>query len=158
MSYDFYQIVFIVALVLSVIMLAVTVWLFFALKIRTAIGDLTGSSKRKAIENLQNKSNASQTDKRINHKVNSVDNAAGDLAQESVKTSKISPQDRYDTLEAPETSLLEISPVFETSVLNSPAEYFEKTAECNSVTGFDSDSGFSIESEITFVHSNEVIK
>ncbi len=161
MSYEFYNNAFIVALVLSVIMFIITVLLFFILNIRVAIGDITGLSKRKAIENLQNKGKTSKTDNRPIYRENSAAKAAENLAQESMKTSKISPQDRYDNLEAPETSLLEAPPVPETSVLSSEAENVGSIAESNSngiAANFVSVTGFSIETEITFVHSNEVIR
>lgn len=155
MSYDFYHNVFVAGLVLFVVMLAVTVTLFFVLNIRTAIADITGSGKRKAIESLQNKSKTPQTDKRLTYKANSVDKADKSPPQESVKTSKISPQDRYDTLEAPETSLLVDSSASETTVLTSNIEKVEMPVQSETDSN---DIDFKIECEITYVHSNEVIK
>ncbi len=158
MSYEFYNSAFIVALVLSVIMLIVTVLLFFLLNIRTAIGDITGLGKRKAVENMQNKGKATKNDNRLANKDNSAGKAES-ITQGSVKTSKISPQDRYDTLEASETSLLAEQPGFETTVLNSEetgvGASVEAVEQNEQWTGY---ADFYVEYDITYVHSNEVIR
>ncbi len=158
MSYEFYNSAFIVALVLSVIMLIVTVLLFFLLNIKTAIGDITGLGKRKAVENLQKKSKTAKNDNRLANKDNSTAKAES-ITQGSVKTSRISPQDRYDTLEASETSLLAEQPGFETTVLSSGEASIGVSVEVveqnEQVTDY---ADFYVEYDITYVHSNEVVK
>ena len=59
MTYEVYRIIFIVALILSLLMLFVAVILFVVLRIPTVIGDLTGANARKAIENIRNQSKQS---------------------------------------------------------------------------------------------------
>lgn len=158
MSYEFYNGAFIVTLVLSVIMLIVTVLLFFLLNIRAAIGDITGLGKRKAVENLQNKGKTTKSDNRIAYKENSTGKAES-ITQGSVKTTKISPQDRYDTLESSETSLLVEQPDFETTVLTAgetgAGASVEAVVQNEQRTGY---ADFYVEYDITYVHSNEVIK
>ncbi len=59
MTYDIYRYIFLGAALLAGLMLIVTVLLFFLLKIPNVIGDLTGSSARKAIENIRNQNELS---------------------------------------------------------------------------------------------------
>lgn len=54
MTYEIYRYIFIIGLVLSLLMAAVAIILFFVLKIPKVIGDLNGSNARKAIENIRN--------------------------------------------------------------------------------------------------------
>lgn len=55
MSYEVFRIIFIGGAVLSGLCLATAVLLFFVLRIPSVIGDLTGSTARKGIENIRNK-------------------------------------------------------------------------------------------------------
>ena len=54
MTYEIYRYIFYGGLILSGLMLAVTVVLFFVLRIPNVIGDLTGANARKAIESIRN--------------------------------------------------------------------------------------------------------
>ena len=54
MTYEIYRYIFLGGAILAGIMLGVSVFVFFRLKIPTVIGDLTGSNARKAIENIRN--------------------------------------------------------------------------------------------------------
>ena len=54
MTYEIYRYIFIGGLILSIVMLVATVLIFFLMNIKTAIADITGSGKRKAIENIRN--------------------------------------------------------------------------------------------------------
>ncbi len=53
MSYDQYRYIFIIALILCGIMLAVSVVLFFYLNIAKVIGDLSGANAKKAIDDIR---------------------------------------------------------------------------------------------------------
>ena len=55
MTYDAYRIVFYAGIVLAVIFLLLAFLLFFVLNIPAVIGDLTGSTQRKAIESIRNR-------------------------------------------------------------------------------------------------------
>ena len=59
MSYEVYRYIFYGGAILAGIMLAVSVLLFFMLKIPHVIGDLTGANARKAIENIRNQNEGS---------------------------------------------------------------------------------------------------
>ena len=58
--YETYRYIFFAGLALSILCLAVSVFIFFFLNIKDAIGDITGSNRRKAIE----KAKAGKTDDR----------------------------------------------------------------------------------------------
>ena len=140
MTYDTYRIIFIAGLILSIVMLLLTVLIFFLLNIKSAIGDITGSSKRKAIEGK------GKTKKEAQKK-----STASPAYSEGSQTSKISPQDRYDAFTETEVEAAE-----ETSMLSRPVsepivqQYRDQTVLKN--------AGCSIETEITDVHSAEVIQ
>ena len=117
--YEIYRYVFIGGLVLSIVMLIATILIFFLLNINKAIGDVTGSNKRKGVQNIHQKSKASEAEakKKQQKKYDpEKQTPSARLASESVETSKISPQDRYDTLEG-ETTDLEAT-ALDTTVLN----------------------------------------
>ena len=165
MSYNTANYIFIGGLVLAIVFFLTTVLLFFIFKIKDVIGDITGSSKRRAVEDIHNK-NATTEDK-ANARVNARDyhnkSTSQKLAIESAETSKIRPQDLFDNL-APETTQLDQSSA-ETSVL-SPADVVEEEpapapsqAQPVVLAAYDgSDPDFSVEVDITYVHSSECIK
>ena len=53
LTYEIYRIIFIAGAILAGLMLGVSVFVFFLLRIPTVIGDLTGANARKAIENIR---------------------------------------------------------------------------------------------------------
>lgn len=61
MTYEVYRYIFIGAAILSGLMLAAAVALFFVLKIPNVIGDLTGANARKAIADIRNQNEATGT-------------------------------------------------------------------------------------------------
>lgn len=61
MTYEVYRYIFIGAAILSGLMLAAAVVLFFVLKIPNVIGDLTGANARKAIADIRNQNEATGT-------------------------------------------------------------------------------------------------
>lgn len=164
--YTVYRAVFIGGLVLAIVFFAVTILLFFVLKIKDAFGDITGKSKRKAIESIKNKS-ASTEDKakaRINARDYHNKSTSQRLAIESAQTSKIRPQDLFDNL-APETTQLDQSST-ETSVL-SPSDVVEDEVAAPAVSQTQpivleeyngSDPDFSVEVDITYVHASECVR
>uniref|UniRef100_UPI004057B1C1 hypothetical protein n=1 Tax=Agathobacter sp. TaxID=2021311 RepID=UPI004057B1C1 len=54
MTYEVYRYIFLGGVILSVVMLSISIILFFALNIPNVIGDLTGANARKAIEDIRN--------------------------------------------------------------------------------------------------------
>ena len=190
MSYDLYRYIFIGGLVLSIVMLIVTVLLYFLLNIKSAIGDITGSNKRKAIENILS-DNATEKPKKVQVKYDHEKaSKSARLEAETMNTTKINAQDRFDNLEAGETAMLSepssdttvLSREAETSVLNtgssdttvlnqggsettvlSSANETTVLSSANETTVLNTservaDPDFTIEIDITYVHSNEVIR
>lgn len=82
LQYEVYLYIYYGAAILAVIMLLITIILFFALKIPAVIGDLSGATARKAIENIRNQ-NESTGEKE--HSPSAVNRERGRL------TDKISP-------------------------------------------------------------------
>lgn len=82
LQYEVYLYIHYGAAILAVIMLLITIILFFALKIPAVIGDLSGATARKAIENIRNQ-NESTGEKE--HAPSAVNRERGRL------TDKISP-------------------------------------------------------------------
>ncbi|MBE6808054.1 MAG: hypothetical protein E7524_01150 [Ruminococcaceae bacterium] len=189
MSYDIYNYIFIGSLVLAIVMLAVTVLLYFVLNIKGAIGDVTGKTKRKAIEDIHNTSAAASTrlKKTTKKTYNPEDlSESARLAAESVETSKISVQDRFDHFEAGQTTALDTEEASATTVLsneNAGTTILNNTASETTVlsdngstdttvldnsiasettvlgvASNEADPDFVIEIDITYVHSNEVIR
>ena len=157
MTYNMYRYIFIGGLVLALLMLAAAIFIFFFLKIKNVIGDLTGSNARKAIENIRNQSVSTPA----NHK-KKIDPAkqtpSARLAAESVATTKISPQDRYDSMDAAETTTLNDVQSSETTVLSQEVEKpVAVPVAVHEEKVFDY-TNFSVEVDITYVHSNEVIR
>lgn len=74
MTYEMYRMIFQIAGGLSIGLLVVSVILFFVLKIPRVIGDLSGRTARKAIEDIR-KQNTQSGDKR--HKTSAVNRERG---------------------------------------------------------------------------------
>ena len=166
MTYDVYRYIFIGALVLSLLCLAIAILLFFVLRIPKVVGDLTGYSAKKAIEKLRtqsaeddkngNKSDSSKrnretlTDK-ITPSGHLIKNSAASIDGGGMETTKIS-TDRLENeaLQSYETSLLDNGGSAETTILDS----FDNS-ETTVLT--QNNEVFTIEREILFIHSNEII-
>lgn len=164
MTYEAYRYIFIGGAILGAVMFAVTVALFFFLKIPKVIGDLSGRTARKAIESIRNqnestgdkvyrsspvnKERGKLTDKispsgRLIH--NPTDVLGGAMATEKIGTQKLSPEET--TVLGPgasETTVL--SQEMSTGVLEQAEGIFEGEQAV-----------FAIEFEITYIHTNELI-
>lgn len=148
MTYDVYMMIFEVGRILAVLMFVVSLILFFVLKIPAVIGDLSGATARKAIENIRNQ-NEESGDKV--YKSSTVNKERGKLTDKisqsgnlhttpsdklgfGMRTEKISTQ-RLDVEDVGETTVLETSNettvlssnVGETEVLNEVPTYNETT-------------------------------
>lgn len=182
MTYDVYMNIYMVGLVLAGIMLVISVILFFVLKIPAVIGDLSGATAKKAIENIRNqneesgdkayKSSAVNKERgRITDKISSsgsLHNEPSDKFGFAMRTEKISTQ-RLDTEDVDETTVLSNN-AGETEVLNETPSFNETTLLSLGMfaTSDGADFGetcelsplpahFEIEQEITFIHTNEII-
>lgn len=148
MTYDVYMMIYNVGLILAGIMFVVSMILFFVLKIPAVIGDLSGATAKKAIENIRNQNE--ETGEKA-YKSSAVNKARGKLTDKispsgslhskpsdklgfGMKTEKISTQ-RLDVEEAGETTVLSVenettvlnSSVGETEVLNEAPAFNETT-------------------------------
>ncbi len=173
MTYDIYRYIFFGGAGLAGLCLIIAVILFFILRIPNVIGDLSGATARKAIENIRNqnensgdktyKSSAVNRERgKITDKItqtgtlikNSTDSMGGAMA-----TSKISTEQLVnEAQQSYETTLLDDSRSNETTVLNTGGSgettVLDQGRTDESVNGSNT---FTIEYEITFIHTDEVI-
>ena len=164
MSYEIYRYIFIGAAILCGAMIVTSILLFILLKIPKVIGDLTGRTARKAIENIRNQ-NESYGDK--TYRSSLVNQERGKL------TDKISPSGRLirnptdllggamatekigtQQLVSDETTVLDSGN--ETTVLTGELENSGNETTLLSQTDI-SNNVFEIEYEITYIHTNEII-
>ena len=132
MSYEVLRYIFIGAAALSGAMLIVSILLFIILKIPRVIGDLTGATARKAIENIRNQ-NESSGDKiykssavnRERGKLTDKISASGNISHHetnplggAMATTKIATQGLSENAEFNETTVLGTETGNETTVLD----------------------------------------
>lgn len=173
MTYDVYRYIFLGGAGLAGLCLVVAVILFFILKIPSVIGDLTGATARKAIENIRNQ-NESSGDK--TYKSSAVNRERGkltdkitptgtliknptDLMGGAMATTKIGTQQlAAEAQQAYETSILDNAGSSETTVLNASGAGETTVLEQASMEqSVDNSNVFVIEYEVTFIHTDEVI-
>ncbi len=70
MTYEIYRYIFIVGALLSGIMLALSVTLFFLLRIPAVVGDLTGRTARRAIEDIRSRNESTGEKAHLPSRVN----------------------------------------------------------------------------------------
>lgn len=172
MTYDIYRYIFIIGAILCGVMFLVSVFIFVFYNIPKVISDLSGATARKAINNIR-RQNEESGEK--SYKPSAFNEARGRL------TDKISPSGRIvqqnhvqmsgiDTTkiqtqqldaEAGETSVLDET-AGETSLLNENVGETSLLSENTGETGklaqtSVGSSAFSVEYEITFTHTDELI-
>lgn len=163
MTYDIYRYIFYGGAGLAVLCFAVTIVLFFVLRIPEVIGYLTGSTARKAIEKIRHESedgSAGQSEaeevsrkrNKIGNVINSPVNKGIPTDDGAIATSKIG-TDRLssEAKQSYETSLLNSSDMNETTVLSA------KGIGETTVIGQQKLNDFIIEDEIVFIHTDEII-
>ena len=186
MSYEIYRYIFLGALIACGVFLAITVTLFFTLKIPKVISDLSGRTARKAIENIRQQNELSGEKTYQSSAVNKERGKLTDKISKSgrlvpreatpfgtgVITEKISTQkldtagetdvlytaDETSVLSAPadETTVLS-APADETTVLSAPAGETAVLSATQQPPAEQTGGAFTVEYEITFIHTNEVI-
>lgn len=164
MSYEVYRYIFIGAAILCALMLITSILLFILLRIPKVIGDLTGRTARKAIENIrsQNESSGDKT-----YRSSLVNQERGKLTDKISPSGRLirNPTDLLGGAMATEKIGTQQLVSDETAVLDSGNETTVLTGEltnpANETTVLSQDDVsnniFEIEYEITFVHTNEVI-
>ncbi|MBQ9975822.1 MAG: hypothetical protein IJP16_04865 [Clostridia bacterium] len=174
MTYEIYRYIFLGSAVLCGIMVAVSIVLFFVLRIPSVIGDLTGLTAKKGIENIRNK-NESTGEKvyksstvnrergRITDKISPsgrIDRAYTDSIGGAMSTEKLSTEQLSgdtDVLGGNETSVLteELASGGETALL-SELDATGNTEQLSQQATVGA-SVFEIEYEIEYVHSDEIV-
>lgn len=171
MTYDTYRYIFLGSLIACGIFFVLAVILFFALKIPKVISDLSGRTARKAIENIrmQNEQSGDKT-----YQSSAVNLERGKLTDKISRSGRLIPRDatpfgtgvitekistqKLDT--AGETDVLTVTE--ETTVLSEPAgETTVLTQPAGETTVLmaqeEAAQAFTVEYEITFIHTSEVI-
>lgn len=185
MTYEIYRYIFYGGMALSAAMLVTSIVLFIVLRIPNVIGDLTGANARKAIENIRSQNEESGAK---NYKPSAVNQERGKVTEKMTKsgrliknntgpiaghkTAKIStmkldpeclPADETTVLSepAPETTVLS-APASETTVLQPEMGGSETTVldqfYAASAPVAEQPAVFSIDLEITYIHTIEVIE
>lgn len=190
MTYEIYRYIFLGCAGLSVLCLILAVILFFVLKIPKVIGDLTGSTARKAIENIRNQNE--NTGEKV-HKTSAVnrergkitdritdtgrvikvdvDDVGGAMATTKISTTRLKNEAREsyeNTLRddgSGETTVLDAAGGAETTVLDSGETTVLDGFGSGETTvlgqdqpaAFMNGTAFTIEYDLTFIHTDEVI-
>lgn len=181
MTYEIYRYIFIGAAILSALMLFVAVLLFILLKIPRVIGDLSGRTARKAIENIRNQNEASGDKTYRSSAVNRergkitdrisptgsllktpTDPLVAGMATEKIGTRKLSSEDT-EVLDSGATTVLD-SNSNETTVLsaeiggNETTVLFAQPSEAAFPDeALQTGTVFEIEYEITYIHTDEAV-
>lgn len=185
MTYETYRYIYMGGLIMAIIMLLLALFLFFYFKIPKVIGDLTGATARKAIENIRNQ-NESSGDKthgpsdinkergKLTDKISQsgrlikgrTDSLGGMFKTAKIGTQQLSPDSSSNETTVlsgmNETTILNYSDMNETTVLN--YEGMNETTVLNNNSMNETQlltpinvTAFVIEKEITFIHSYEEI-
>ena len=166
MTYEVYRYIFIGGAVLAGIMLLVSLLLFFLLHIPAVIGDLTGATARKAIEDIRNQ-NTKTGDK--TYKSSQVNWERGKVTDKMTPSGRLlhNPSGGFGGAMATEkisTSHLnaEAEESFATTLLDHTKTSSETTVLSPEVSGettvlSEDQIAFQIVYEITFLHTNETI-
>lgn len=185
MTYETYRYIFIGGAILTAVLFVVSVILFIVLKIPDVIGDLSGATARKAIENIrnQNESTGEKTYKssyvnrergkltdKISESGTLIKNPSGSIwgamATEKISTQKLLHEGANETTvlnAGNETTVLGSN---ETTVLNNANAQSivqESESAMNETVLLSPDMVFpigifEIEYEVTFIHTEEVIE
>lgn len=163
MTYETYRYIFLIAAILCGIMFAVSIILFFTLRVPSIIGDLSGSTARKAIQDIREK-NEMSGDK--TYKTSAVNRGRGKL------TDKISPSGRISlSSQTPmgtgvvttKIATQQLMPTEnETTVLQQDQMMTDGKKPAGETTVLSqeelSEAPFEIEFDITYVHTNEIVR
>ncbi len=163
MTYDVYRYIFIGATILCAVMFIVSVLVFIFLNIPKVISDLSGRTAKKAIKTIREQNEASgdkgyqvsafnQARGRLTDKISQSGNVIEQYRMQmaAIGTTKIETQQ----LPSQETTVLESEGSGETAVLSESMKTGETTVLSENVEL----SHFSVEYEITFIHTDEIIE
>lgn len=148
---DTYNLISIVAFVLSAVFLIISIVLFFKLNIRKVVGDLSGRNVRKSIEMM--KKNTQKQDDTNMYTENAISyRKISEVTQETYTTEKITEPLKNNNETA--TTVLGNNENKGTTVLG--ADVNNGTTVLTSYQLLPPSEQFIVEKEITFIHTNEV--
>ena len=164
MTYEMYRYIFVIAAVLCGVMFGVSVLLFFLLKIPAVIGNLSGSTARKSIRTIEEKSS---------WKENGTNDPDENWKSRGRLTDKISPSGRVQPLPHMTGQMDIITTKIATQRMTSMPQseetvvLTEKTASdittqlenvqsCGETTLLE-EAEFEIELDITYIHTDEIV-
>lgn len=152
MTYETYRYIFIGSTILAAVMLLVSLVLFIVLHIPKVIGDLSGATARKAIEDIRNQNIS--TGEKV-HKTSRINKERGKL------TEKISPSGNLlKNLGNASVGAMATEKI-STEILSSSGETTQLNLTGNETTVLDQPMEaiiFEVEYEITYLQSDEVIE
>lgn len=172
MTYDSYRYIFFIAAALCGLMLAVTIVLFFALRIHDVIGDLSGRTARKAIQEIRERNE--QTGNKV-HKSSPINKKRGSLTDKISASGRLIKNSQETAFSVARTEKIATSKLTgeETSLLaEGTALPRQNGMESHETTLLQEVSGdnalppqyavpntfFEIEFDITYIHSEEYIR
>lgn len=165
MTYEMYRYVFLGAAAACGVFLVISVVLFFAFHIPKVVSDLTGRTARKAIANIRMQ-NERSGDK--SYQSSAVNMQRGKLTDKISQSGRLVPRDEtpFGTgmiTEKIATQQLRVEePAGETAVLTATEETAVLNPDAGETTVLDGTNEpvaqeFTVEHEITFIHTSEVI-
>lgn len=152
MTYETYRYIFIGSAILAGVMLLVSLALFIVLHIPKVIGDLSGATARKAIEDIRNQN--MNTGEKV-HKTSKVNKERGRL------TEKISPSGNLLKKSGNASAGAMATEKIGTEMLSSSGETTQLNLTGNETTVLEQPMEavfFEVEYEITYLQSDEVIE
>lgn len=171
MTYDVYMMIFEVGRILTIIMLVVSLIVFFILKIPIVIDEIFGITKKRAIENIRKQNEefdeVNKEHGKLKDKISSLgtlqsnrsDNSGFTVKMENRNTQKLINETIELNHYAGKNLLQNETPVYkETSLLSSNVMKESGTADFGNTCELPPLPGtFAIEQEITFIHTEEII-
>ena len=174
LTYDMYRYIFLGALAACVVFFVIAVILFFVLRIPKVISDLSGRTERKAVENIR-RQNEQSGDKTYQSSAFNLER--GKLTDKISNSGRLVPRDAtpFGTgVITEKISTVQLQPAGETDVLTEAEEtsvLSGAAGETDVLSGYEvGQTGplapvpveepvqvFSVEYEITYIHTSEVI-
>lgn len=156
MTYETYRLIFYAGAIAAVVFFLAAVILFFVLKIPKVIGDLSGATARKAIKNIraQNENGGATI-----YKGSEFNKERGQLTDKISESGNIIKRNQYDGvgMQTEKISTQILATAEETTILT---EDMLRPSDETTVLSQNMISGeffFTIEEEITFIHTLEII-
>jgi hypothetical protein len=167
MTYEIYRYIFICAAIAAVVMLALAIILYVKLYIAKAVGELTGSTRRKALK--EKEGHGLETDTAPQLVTTATITQSGSLipgkaqplsSEKAQKTTKLATSEIANNSTAVSTQAAVNTPpsqVKATTVLTQEHSPSIKATTILTNQTSNSPSTFEVEIDITFIHTNEMI-